>query len=222
MVMTAHVVLPEIDPERPVTLSASGVTYLREKLGLSGLLLTDDISMGALSGKVEARAESAHEAGCDLVLHCNGDLSEMSAIASAVGGMSSSARRLADIAFSGRRDPLDVDICDFEAEFAALTQEAGKMPDGDAEFVEIEARVEPDALFVDVDGFEGPLDLLLQLARNQKVDLRKISVLAPGRAVPPVHRTRKVPQDRTCGRLSGSCSLADLPEVAIALAPRSR
>ncbi len=52
------------------------------------------------------------------------------------------------------------------------------MPDGDAGFVEFEARVEPDALFVDVDGFEGPLDLLLQLARNQKVDLRKISVLA--------------------------------------------
>ncbi|MDE0694737.1 MAG: ScpA family protein [Boseongicola sp.] len=52
------------------------------------------------------------------------------------------------------------------------------MPDGDADFVEVEARVEPDALFVDVDGFEGPLDLLLQLARNQKVDLRKISVLA--------------------------------------------
>ena len=52
------------------------------------------------------------------------------------------------------------------------------MPDGDADFVEVEARVDPDALFVDVDGFEGPLDLLLQLARNQKVDLRKISVLA--------------------------------------------
>ena len=52
------------------------------------------------------------------------------------------------------------------------------MPDGDADFVDVEARVEPDALFVDVDGFEGPLDLLLQLARNQKVDLRKISVLA--------------------------------------------
>ncbi len=52
------------------------------------------------------------------------------------------------------------------------------MPDGDADFDEIVARVEPDALHVDVDGFEGPLDLLLQLARNQKVDLRKISVLA--------------------------------------------
>ena len=124
MTMTAHVVLPEIDPERPVTLSEAGVTYLREGLGLSGLLLTDDISMGALSGKVESRAASAREAGCDLVLHCSGDLSEMSAIAAAVGEMSSSALRLADIAFSGRKGPLDVDICDFEAEFAALTQEA--------------------------------------------------------------------------------------------------
>ena len=126
MTMTAHVVLPEIDPERPVTLSRPGVTYLREELGLSGLLLTDDISMGALSGTVESRAASAHEAGCDLVLHCSGDLSEMSAIAAAVGDMSSSAQRLADIAFSARRHPLDVDICDFEAEFAALTQEAEK------------------------------------------------------------------------------------------------
>ncbi|MDE0524703.1 MAG: beta-hexosaminidase [Boseongicola sp.] len=124
MTMTAHVVLPEIDPERPITLSEAGVTYLREELGLSGLLLTDDISMGALSGNVESRAVSAREAGCDLVLHCSGDLSEMSAIAAAVGEMSSSARQLADIAFSGRKNPLDVDICDFEAEFAALTQEA--------------------------------------------------------------------------------------------------
>ena len=126
MTMTAHVVLAEIDPDRPVTLSEAGVTYLREVLGLSGLLLTDDISMGALSGKVESRAASAHEAGCDLILHCSGDLSEMSAIAAAVGEMSSSARRLADIAFSARERPLDVDICDFEAEFAALTQEAEK------------------------------------------------------------------------------------------------
>lgn len=126
MAMTAHVVLPEIDPERPVTLSEAGVTYLREELGLAGLLLTDDISMGALFGKVESRAASAHEAGCDLVLHCNGDLAEMSAIATVVGEMSSSARRMADIAFSGRKNPLDVDISDFEAEFAALTQEANK------------------------------------------------------------------------------------------------
>ncbi|MXX88688.1 MAG: segregation/condensation protein A [Boseongicola sp. SB0677_bin_26] len=52
------------------------------------------------------------------------------------------------------------------------------MPDGEADFDDFEARIEPDTLLVDIDGFEGPLDLLLQLARNQKVDLRRISVLA--------------------------------------------
>ncbi len=126
MAMTAHVVVPEIDSRRPMTLSASGLTYLREELGISGLLLTDDISMGALSGKVDARAASAREAGCDLVLHCNGDLSEMSAIAAAVGEMSPSAGHLADIAISGRKHLLDVDISEIEAEFAALIQKAGK------------------------------------------------------------------------------------------------
>jgi segregation and condensation protein A len=52
------------------------------------------------------------------------------------------------------------------------------MPDGDVEFDLVEARLAAEALIVDVDGFEGPLDLLLMLSRTQKVDLRKISVLA--------------------------------------------
>ena len=52
------------------------------------------------------------------------------------------------------------------------------MPDGEADFDDVEARLEAEALIVDVDGFEGPLDLLLMLSRTQKVDLRKISVLA--------------------------------------------
>jgi len=52
------------------------------------------------------------------------------------------------------------------------------MPDGDGDFGEVEARLAAEALIVDVDGFEGPLDLLLMLSRTQKVDLRKISVLA--------------------------------------------
>ena len=52
------------------------------------------------------------------------------------------------------------------------------MPDGDADFDDVEARLAAEALIVDVDGYEGPLDLLLMLSRTQKVDLRKISVLA--------------------------------------------
>lgn len=50
--------------------------------------------------------------------------------------------------------------------------------DGDTDFGEVEERLAAEALIVDVDGFEGPLDLLLMLSRTQKVDLRKISVLA--------------------------------------------
>ena len=52
------------------------------------------------------------------------------------------------------------------------------MPDGDADFDDVEARLAAESLIVDVDGYEGPLDLLLTLSRTQKVDLRKISVLA--------------------------------------------
>ncbi len=54
------------------------------------------------------------------------------------------------------------------------------MPDGDA-FSDLDARLQAEALIVDVDGFEGPLDVLLTLARTQKVDLRQISVLALAR-----------------------------------------
>ncbi len=52
------------------------------------------------------------------------------------------------------------------------------MPEADSNVIEVEARRSAEALIVDVDGFEGPLDLLLTLSRTQKVDLRKISVLA--------------------------------------------
>ncbi len=52
------------------------------------------------------------------------------------------------------------------------------MPDGEPNLTDVDARLAAEALIVDVDGFEGPLDLLLTLSRTQKVDLRKISVLA--------------------------------------------
>ena len=52
------------------------------------------------------------------------------------------------------------------------------MPDGDPGIDGVETRLASEALIIDVDGYEGPLDLLLMLSRTQKVDLRKISVLA--------------------------------------------
>ena len=124
MVMTAHIVLPELTGDTPITLSTEGIVYLRETIGLNGLLMTDDISMGALSGTPAERAENALKAGCDLVLHCNGDLTEMEAIAETAGQMSAEAARRADIALSSRRTPTDIDIPALEAEFKSLIEGA--------------------------------------------------------------------------------------------------
>ncbi|NNL72669.1 MAG: glycoside hydrolase family 3 protein [Silicimonas sp.] len=120
MVMTAHIVLPEIDPEVPVTLSAEGIGYLRKRIGIDGLVMSDDISMGALSGTIAERGARAVAAGCDLVLHCNGEMAEMEAVAGAAGEMTYAALSRADVALSSRRTPIDIDIPALEAEFEAL------------------------------------------------------------------------------------------------------
>ena len=61
---------------------------VRGSIGFKGLLLSDDISMKALSGDIAQRSTEALAAGCDLVLHCNGERGEMTAAASAVSSMS--------------------------------------------------------------------------------------------------------------------------------------
>ena len=120
MAMTAHIVLPEIDTETPVTQSSAGIGYLRD-LGLSNLLMSDDISMGALSGEVGTRVSRALAAGCDLVLHCNGNLAEMRIVAEA-GEMRPDAANRADVALAARRTPTDIDISAAEAEFLSLIE----------------------------------------------------------------------------------------------------
>ena len=81
--MTAHVIYTAIDPDRPATLSPAVIGLIRDGIGFGGLLISDDISMGALGGPVAARAEAALAAGCDVVLHCNGEMAGMEAIAAA-------------------------------------------------------------------------------------------------------------------------------------------
>jgi len=89
--MTAHVVYDSIDPDRPATLSPRVIAMIRTEIGFDGLLMTDDISMGALSGPLGARAAAAIAAGCDVVLHCNGDSAEAAAVAEAAGRLSPAA-----------------------------------------------------------------------------------------------------------------------------------
>jgi len=92
--MTAHVVYSAIDPSGPATLSATMVdTVIRGHIGFQGLLLSDDLSMAALSGTLAARAHQCRAAGCDIALHCNGDMEEMIQVADGAGAMDEAGRK---------------------------------------------------------------------------------------------------------------------------------
>lgn len=83
--MTAHVVYESIDPQRPATTSPKVVRdVIRGEIGFDGLLMSDDLSMKALDGPLAVRAKAALFAGCDLALHCNGDMDEMRDVATEV------------------------------------------------------------------------------------------------------------------------------------------
>ncbi len=90
--MTAHVVFAAIDPQAPASTSAIVTReIIRGEIGFDGLLMSDDLSMQALSGGLRERAERVIAAGSDLALHCNGDLGEMRAAAAGVPALSGRA-----------------------------------------------------------------------------------------------------------------------------------
>ena len=117
--MTAHVVYESIDGGRPATQSPRAIGIVRERIGFKGLLMTDDISMSALSGSIEERCLASISAGCDLVLHCNGDLDEMMLVADAAGALTNSAQTKAvgvHAGLSSRPEPVDSAALDAEYE----------------------------------------------------------------------------------------------------------
>lgn len=109
--MTAHIVFTAIDRKRPATQSKKAIRMIREQLGFGGLLLSDDLVMNALSGTLTERAEKSLKAGCDLVIHWNGDLAEMRQVAEGVGRLKGGAARRAEAALARivhTPEPLDV------------------------------------------------------------------------------------------------------------------
>lgn len=109
--MTAHIVYPAWDPDRPATLSPAVIEgVLRRRLGFPGLLVSDDLAMQALSGSPAERAAAALAAGCDIALYCPGDGPGTEAVLAAVPPLTAAARsRLAAAAAQARlrRRPLD-------------------------------------------------------------------------------------------------------------------
>ena len=92
--MTGHLVFTAWDVENPATLSPFVIEeIIRGRIGFDGLLLTDDLDMEALSGKVPERAARAIAAGCDIALNCWAKMDDMQGIAAALPAMSPEAAR---------------------------------------------------------------------------------------------------------------------------------
>jgi beta-N-acetylhexosaminidase len=122
LAMTAHVVYTAIDARRPATLSKKVLGgVVRGWMGYDGLVMSDDLSMQALSGDYSARTRSSFEAGCDIVLHCNGDMAQMEEIAAAAPVLKGDARRRADSALRRLNEMQPADEAALRAEYAELT-----------------------------------------------------------------------------------------------------
>jgi len=118
--MTAHIVFEDIDDSAPATTSTTMMNVIRHDIGFNGLLMTDDISMEALSGDVAQRSRASIAAGCDVVLHCNGNWQEIAAVGETVGEMHPAAQARADAALTWRKTPQPVDIGALTEEFDDL------------------------------------------------------------------------------------------------------
>jgi beta-N-acetylhexosaminidase len=122
LAMTAHVLLTAFDEERPASTSPVIMgEVIRELIGLTGLVMSDDIGMQALGGPFAERAAAVIDAGCDVALHCSGELAEMREVASAVPPLDGeSAERFARaIAELGEPQAFDAD------QALVLVREAG-------------------------------------------------------------------------------------------------
>ena len=119
MGMTAHIRFTALD-DAPATASPRMIGLIRDRIGFDGLLMTDDITMNALSGTQAERATASLAAGCDLVLHCNGTVADMEPVVEAAGAMSPDAQRRADAALAQRRPPQELDPGALMAEWHSL------------------------------------------------------------------------------------------------------
>ena len=121
LAMTAHVVYSALDAENPATLSKTVIEQaIRGRIGFNGLLITDDLSMKALSGDFSSRARDALAAGCDVVLHCNGDADEMTLVAEGTSRLSDEGVVRLGKALKLKREPGDFDPAAARAQVGQL------------------------------------------------------------------------------------------------------
>jgi len=126
MAMTAHVVFSALDAAQPATTSATIIEQvIRGVIGFQGLLMSDDVSMNALSGSIAERTRAIVAAGCDMVLHCNGKLDEMQDVARETPELAGEALERARRALAARKAPEPFDRKAGRAELDALLERVG-------------------------------------------------------------------------------------------------
>jgi beta-N-acetylhexosaminidase len=126
MAMTAHVVFSALDPAQPATTSATIIhQVIRGVIGFQGLLMSDDVSMNALAGSIAERTRAIVNAGCDMVLHCNGKLDEMRDVARETPELTGEALARANRALASRHQPQPLDRPTARAELDALINRVG-------------------------------------------------------------------------------------------------
>ena len=119
--MTAHVVFRDIDPSAPASTSSIVTSeIIRGAIGFNGLLMSDDLTMKALSGPMRQRAEAVIAAGSDLALHCSGDLSEMADAAAGSGRLEGRAQARFDAAIKVTKATKPFDSTAAEAQLAKV------------------------------------------------------------------------------------------------------
>ncbi|MBB4259631.1 MULTISPECIES: beta-N-acetylhexosaminidase [unclassified Bradyrhizobium] len=125
MAMTAHVVFSAVDPAHPATTSATMIAdVIRGAIGFQGLLMSDDVSMNALSGNIAERTRAIFAAGCDMALHCNGNIEEMREVAGQTPELSGRALERANAALAARKAPQPLDRVAARTELDALIARA--------------------------------------------------------------------------------------------------
>lgn len=125
MAMTAHITLTKVDKSHPLTLSKTGMAKIvRGKIGYDGLVMTDDLDMKALSGDLRDLASQAIAAGCDIALHCDGDMGKMIKVAEGVPRLSGKSLERARIAENCTAAPSAFDVVAARAELSDFLGEA--------------------------------------------------------------------------------------------------
>lgn len=123
LAMSAHIVFTAFDSSRPATVSPSMIRLIRDEIGFAGALMTDDLSMQALAGTLTTRATEALAAGCDLVLHCNGDMAQMEELCAVCPPLSQASLARCDHALAQRHAPCSADHAALADEYRSLLPE---------------------------------------------------------------------------------------------------